>query len=541
MSGSCWLQSLYYSSLGKQNHETLLKHIKSRVGTHIAFPPTALKLATSAPTNKFILSGFIEKLKGNPKADFGLVDIYSLLLGLRLLVPHGDLDVRPEDLKLSNQRFYIENGQHPMPIYTAVRHEIPLEEEEDAGVTDSKALKERVKEKAKKEAWFQWIEMHPWEVGCEEFGAWIPTWSFGRPFNEGRNQVMDTGTALPEIRQTLLLGIWGSAFTATLSHYYKEIRPLMVGITGFSGLEELLEEKNQDLVKIHPIDPATIPNWAYGMRKLLQASCPDSVFRNDHLQLMDAGMSNNLPIYPLLRPGRDVDVVIAFDASADIKKENWLSVVDGYATQRGIKAWPIGTGWPKRSHKPEENVEALTKAEATSPSQATAKVEEARETFTESVQAQSEKFNIPKSQSDDLGTCNIWVGSKEERQSDKEPPPSKRLAWEDPDDSTFHLMKPDASITVIYFPLLPNPKVPGLDPDKTDFLSTWNFIYTPEQVDQVVALARANFQEGADATKKTIRAVYERKRKMRLEREKARRMKRMKKQLREAGDAFVGN
>ena len=184
VSGSCWLQSLYYSSVGEANHNTLLKHIKSRVGTHIAFPPTALKLATSAPTNKFILSGFIEKLKGDPNADFGLVDIYSLLLGLRFMVPHGDLDVHPEDLKLSNQRKYLDNGQNPMPIYTAVRHEIPVDEE-DKDKPDSKALKEKMKEKAKKEAWFQWVEMHPWEVGSEEFGAWIPTWSFGRPFNKG--------------------------------------------------------------------------------------------------------------------------------------------------------------------------------------------------------------------------------------------------------------------------------------------------------------------------------------------------------------------
>ena len=544
VSGSCWLQTLFYSSLGKADHQTLLRHIKSRVGTHIAFPPTALKLATSAPTNKFILSGFIEKLKGDPKADFGLVDIYSLLLGLRFMVPHGDLDVHPEDLKLSNQRSFIDHGQNPMPIYTAVRHEIPLDTHEMDEATDSQAFKEIVKEKVETEAWFQWIEMHPYEVGCEEFGAWIPTWSFGRPFNKGRNQLIDTGVALPEIRQTLLLGIWGSAFTATLSHYYKEIRPLLVGITGFSGFDELLEEKNQDLVKIHPFDPATIPNWAYGMKEALPSSCPSSISKNDHLQLMDAGMSNNLPIYPLLRQNRNVDVVIAFDASADIRKENWLSVVDGYATQRGIKTWPVGTGWPKQSAKAEDNVQDLTEAQAESPSQATTKFAEAKEEMKARAKITEEKSDSNNSTAspagtDDLATCNIWVGSKEERLSGAEPPPSKRLAWDDPEDSTFHLMKPDASIAVIYFPLLPNPKVPGVDPEKTEFLSTWNFIYTPEQVDKVVELARTNFQEGADATKRTIRAVYERKKKMREERENQNRLNRMMKKLKDHGDAFA--
>ena len=541
VSGSCWLQTLFYSSLGKQNHETLLKHIKSRIGTHIAFPPPALKLATSAPTNKFILSGFVEKLKGDPNANFGLVDIYSLLLGLRLMVPHGDLDVHSEDLKMSNQRVYFENGQNPMPIYTAVRHEIPVDEEEKKQAPTSEAVKKKAKERAKKEAWFQWIEMHPFEVGCEEFSAWIPTWSLGRPFNKGRNEVLDTGIALPEIRQSLLLGIWGSAFTATLAHYYKEIRPIVTGISGFAGLDELLEEKNQDLVKIHPIDPATIPNWAYGMREQLPSSCPESVFKNDHLQLMDAGMSNNLPIYPLLRQGRDVDVLIAFDASADIQRENWLSVVDGYAKQRGIKSWPVGTGWPKGSAKPEEDVKALTDAQAASPQQASEKLTQAKEEAGKDKAAKAAQIRSGASTESGLGTCNIWVGSKEERVNDKGPPLSKRVTWDDPDDSSFYLMQPDASITVIYFPLLPNEKVPGVDPDKTEFLSTWNFIYTPEQVDKVVELAKTNFDEGADATKRTIRAVYERKKKLRLEAENKSRLKTLKRKLRDHGDTFAGS
>lgn len=549
VSGSCWLQTIYFSSLGKQDHATVLKHLKSRIGTHLAFPPTAMKLVTSAPTNKFILSGFVEKLKGDPGADFGLVDVYGGLLAARLLVPHGDLDVQDHDLKLSNQRVYLENGEHPMPIYTAVRHEIPVDEEELEKAKDSLALKQKAKDRARKEAWFQWFEMHPWEVWCEEFGAGIPTWAFGRPFKNGQNQLLETGVALPEIRQSLLLGIWGSAFCATLSHYYKEIKPVLMGMVGFMGINELLEEKNEDLIKIHPIDPATIPNFVYGMKDQLPSTCPDSVFKSDHLQLMDAGMSNNLPIYPLLRPGRDVDIVIAFDASADIQKENWLSVVDGYAKQRGIKGWPLGAGWPTESSKPQENVQALEEATPTTPQEAAAKIAQARE------EDRQEKDRVPDSKSSpespttgdtpdaktELGKCNVWVGTKEERSSDEEPPPSKLLAWDDPNDSTFHLMKPAAGIAVVYFPLLPNSKVEGVDPDKSDYLSTWNFIYTPEQIDKVTELAQRNFEEGADITKRTVRAVYERRKKERLEREAKARKKAWKTKLREHGDSFTGS
>ena len=138
----------------------------------------------------------------------------------------------------------------------------------------------------------------------------------------------------------------------------------MKGLAGFGGIDQMIAERDEDLVKVHPIDPATIPNFALGMRDRLPASCPESIFNSSHLQLMDAGMSNNLPIYPLLRPGRDIDIIISFDASADVKTDNWLKVVDGYARQRGIKGWPIGAGWPPADESPEQMGKDLDKAQA---------------------------------------------------------------------------------------------------------------------------------------------------------------------------------
>lgn len=525
VSGSCWLQALFHSSVGKQDNETLANHLKSRLGIHIAFPPPALNLITSAPTNKFLLSGFVEKLKGDPRADFGLVDIYGLLLAARLLVPKGELGISDLDLKLSNQRAYVDGGRNPLPIYTAVRHEIPAVEGEDEAAS-AETLRERAKEKAKKEAWFQWFEFTPYEFFSEEISAGIPTWALGRTFNGGRNTLLQSGLGLPEYRVPLLFGIWGSAFCATLAHYYKEIRPALSGLAGFGGLDELLEEKNEDLIKIHPFDPATIPNYVLGMREQLPATCPESIFKSDHLQLMDAGMSNNLPIYPLLRPGREVDILVVFDASADIKKDNWLSVVDGYARQRGIKGWPIGAGWPKASSTISSRVQDLDKAQAKSPQEAEDKVAEA--------QAKEQKAKANDADSEGLDYCTTWIGSTAERTSTDEPPPSKRLH----PTSDFQLTAPDAGIAVIYFPFVANPKVPGVDPATSDFMSTWNFIYTPEDVESVIRLARANFEEGKEMTRRTVRAVYERKKKARLQREDGAKMEGWRDRLEEGGDHF---
>lgn len=152
VSGSCWLQALYHSSIGQQDFGKLIEHLKSRISTHIAFPPPVLKLLTSAPTNKYLLAGGLEKYKGYQDADFGLVDIYGLLLGARLLVPKGSLAVNHHDIKLSYQRKYVDQGQNPLPIYSAVRHELPLvNENSEQDVTF-------MKKEAQKNAWFQWFE-----------------------------------------------------------------------------------------------------------------------------------------------------------------------------------------------------------------------------------------------------------------------------------------------------------------------------------------------------------------------------------------------
>ncbi|KAF2713187.1 FabD/lysophospholipase-like protein [Pleomassaria siparia CBS 279.74] len=523
VSGSCWLQTLYYSNVTERNHGRLIRHLKNRLGVHIAYPPDALELLASAPTNKHLLGGLVEKAKGIPNADFGIVDIYGLLLAARLLVPKGALSVDEYDFKLSNQRRYTDDGSHPLPIYTAVRHEIPLAEQWNA--KDAIAAEAQ----ARKEAWFQWFEFTPYEFWCEELGAGIPTWAIGRKFENGRTVWRNNGLALPEIRVPLMMGIWGSAFCATLSHYYTEIRPVVKGLVGLGGLDAMISEREDDLVKLHPIDPAAIPNFALGMRDFLPSTCPESIFQVENFQLMDAGMSNNLPIYPLLRPGRNVDILIAFDASSDVRTDNWLKVADGYARQRGIKGWPVGAGWPRSDETMKEIQEDLDKAQADTEQQARDKIKEAQDRDEQASRREKKKAK-------GLGFCNIWVGSTEERTREGDEEPESKTVEED-----WELMKPDAGITVIYFPFLANPKVEGVDPKTSDFMSTWNFVYTPQQIDSVVHLARTNFQEGADRTKMTVRAVYERKKKLREAKEKETREQTRRFKMREgryAGDHF---
>jgi phospholipase A2 len=222
------------------------------------------------------------------------------------------------------------------------------------------------------------------------------------------------------------------------------------------------------------------------------------MYTTPHLQLMDAGMSNNLPIYPLLRPGRDVDVIVAFDASADVKTDNWIRVVDGYVRQRGIKGWPMGAGWPPPSESSLDIEKEIERAETASANETSNLVESSKT-------------------AEELGHCTVWVGTKQEREGTEEESSTtslpKRLRHDASDD--WHLTDPNAGIALVYFPFLANPKVPSVDPTQSDFMSTWNFVYTPDEIDKVVQLARANFDEGQAQTKRVIRAVWERKKKAR--------------------------
>ncbi|GAO15748.1 hypothetical protein UVI_02043240 [Ustilaginoidea virens] len=511
VSGSCWLQTLLNSSISGGDLTRLLEHLKARLNVHIAYPPVALQSLVSLPTNKFLLSGLVEKLRGDDKADFGLVDVYGLLLASRLLVPKGELGVNERDLKLSNQRDFVKYGDRPLPIYTVVRHEIPRAEGNQGQLTkeDKKLTKE--------EPWFQWYEITPYEFFCEEFGAGIPTWAMGRKFNNGSDVPPEHGFHLPEVRVPLLMGVFGSAFCATLSHYYREIKPLVLSITALASLDEFVSGRDDDLSKVHPIDPATIPNFAYQMHGKLSSMTPPSIYEREHIQLMDAGMSNNLPIYPLLRPGRNVDILIAFDASADIKTDNWLSVADGYARQRGIKGWPVGIGWPKPGESVKETVKELANAEAKSAREADRRVEQAKQdqrclkesangsTASNSTTDQ-DKLQAGDEEAGDLGYCTVWVGTTQER-SPKPPPPAKAID----ETNRWQLMEPDAGLAVVYVPFVANPKGPDISPGTTDFLSTWNFVYAPEQIDSVVSLARANYDESKEQIRSTVRAVYERK------------------------------
>lgn len=152
----------------------LAQHFTSRI-TKDFFDPETLELLTQAPTNAYLLSGAINKYASPHSDELTLVDAYGVLLSTRLYIPADESELDPKNLSLSSQKRFVHEGQMPLPIYSAVRHDLPKpksksEEKEGQEITQDEA------EEALKHSKWQWIEMSPFEVGCAEIGAFIPTW-----------------------------------------------------------------------------------------------------------------------------------------------------------------------------------------------------------------------------------------------------------------------------------------------------------------------------------------------------------------------------
>ncbi|CAG8522820.1 5512_t:CDS:2 [Paraglomus occultum] len=494
-------------TLARCSLPNLLTHLKSRLNVHPLHIPSFADVIFHKCAREIILAGLIIKhIDGSP---MNLVDVFGTFLSSRLLIPEDVERVNERWYKLSEQKKMVEDGSAPLPIYTVVRHEIKEETEEgnkdrpEGGENEKEKVKLNYEEEKKvtntevnrkgdsdddnTEDEFQWFEFTPYEIGCEDIGAWIPTWAFGRRFEGGVNVERK-----PEHNLGLLIGVFGSAFCATLAHYYNEIRACLPGGFLTDTLDKMVKEYEKNISTIHPISPACFPNFVYKMTELPPAV--SSIAEKKNICLMDSGVDNNIPFYPLLRKGRDVDVIIAIDSSNDLQTHPYFERAAGYAKKHGITGWPVGCGWPK---SPEQRNTTESAVESSFDNNDTA---QESSSLTHDIDS-ALKSDCPTETSSSpspngLGPCTVFVGSES-----SSPPPSNR------------------PITIIYFPLIPNPKVgDGFDPSVEEFCSTWNFAYEAKQVELLAELGKQNFREGEEEIRKVFRRVWERKRDERLKR-----------------------
>ncbi|KDE05219.1 hypothetical protein MVLG_04357 [Microbotryum lychnidis-dioicae p1A1 Lamole] len=545
ISGSCWAISTYYS-IGEGNIDRTLDHIKKRMQQHF-LDPTTLEWLIQPKTNQYVLSGAI--LKGASKAGtLSLVDAYGTAVASRLYVPDDpEAELSLENLKISHQRVHIDSGEHPLPIYCTIRHEIPRAAEVDKADSESKdenrtdAERKGAKEKKEElllEGRWMWFETTPHEVGCDELGAWIPTWSLGRAFENGKSV-----ERVPELSLTIMSGVFASAFCATLYSYFKEIRPVLGTLPFFDTINSFVMDRQPQLDSIHPLPPAEFPNFLKGLAGKLRPGAPQDITQLTSLGFMDAGANLNIPYVPLFR--RDVDIAIALDASAD-SQDLWFETAHQYAEARELKSWPrvdwkglfkdlkeeASSGSKEKNEKDKKasSDQAASKVDAAKLQEKEAKlanggIEHKEQEINpqrppvgsaphsmklnnegEEVRKEGEEETVdklPTSQEGEppLGKCNIWIGSTQDEDA-----PCRN------DNPTVQQVMERDGISLVYYPLTSGPELENV----SEVWSTWRFEYPEDETERLIRLARANFHSGDEQLKMLIRGVYERKKKQRL-------------------------
>jgi cytosolic phospholipase A2 len=281
LSGSTWFLSHYLmAGLPLEDYEE--QFMKAITESHL-LSTTAV---TSSLWQKFIFDQPI-----------GMIDIYGVFIA-NTFFRYLDNDLARQRLRFSALEGQLQRGDWVFPLCTAI--------ETTFG--------------------YNWFTFTPYEIGSETTDAFIPTWSFGRKFSKGKS--IDRA---PEQSVGFFMGFWGSAVSGSVYQMLKaseaELSPMFGRI-----LEESLVESGVGRQQIVPIK---IFNPFYGSNVI--------TYKNQSkLTFLDAGYAFNLPFPPVLNRKRNIDVIIAMDASVDVHQgANELKKAERYAREKHYPFPPV--------------------------------------------------------------------------------------------------------------------------------------------------------------------------------------------------------
>lgn len=276
LSGSTWAIGTWISS-GKsiqEFHDWVINNIDFNI-TEI--DDTDLDLITRTLATKY--------MSGQP---VGFFDVYGACIANDLFdfFANGD----KEQVYLSNQSTIISDGSLPMPIYPAISAESNASEQ-------------------------FWYEFTPYEVGGSWLNAYVPTWAFGRKFNNGSSV-----TNAPEQSLGTMFGTFGLAVGVTLENLFQQenIAQNIQSPLAQKILQQIMAEFGNDrAISAEYLNFVFgMPNTNYGALKIVQ--------------MVDAGIYFNLPYPPISgqRPARKADIIIFVDASEGTVGAELQSVQD---------------------------------------------------------------------------------------------------------------------------------------------------------------------------------------------------------------------
>ncbi|XP_041121014.1 cytosolic phospholipase A2 zeta-like isoform X2 [Polyodon spathula] len=257
--------------------------------------------------------------------------------------------------RLSDQKKAVACGQNPLPIYAGINVKTDLNAKEFA----------------------EWCEFTPYEAGFSKYGAFVRTEDFRSQFNKGH-----LIKRMAEPRISYLLGMWGSAFAASLDEIWKEVtgkKPEWLnnkedGVELADDIKKSSKTPSSDGLLTQVVTPSSPISYLFD--KLLNSrfsSCQShnflhglnlhSKYHTSHefmtdtdshpdtfpskltpsepvLNLVDSGLSINSAFPLVLHAAREVDLILSFDYSwgghFDV-----LKLTQQYCSERSIPFPPI--------------------------------------------------------------------------------------------------------------------------------------------------------------------------------------------------------
>lgn len=299
LSGSTWALGTWLATATKYQKATGKQLSISEFSQQFATMIDSKGLGKLSPTDIKLLSNsiLVQAVLGRPVT---LVNLYGILLANRLLANFGN---KKHQTYITEQIDLIQNGQWPIPIYTAVRGEAGLTKEQ-----------------------LNWYEFTPWEVGGAWLGIYAPTFSYGRKFDQGRSREFG-----PPQDLGFNLGTFGSAFAATVEEIYHEVG------------EKIDSDIVRKIIKKVIIKPAGQKRLTWAEAFNFTKGMNQSPIKDlKTIKLVDAGLAFNLPYPPVSgeRPERKSDILIFLDVSSPIKGAPALKESEAYARRKRLK-FPI--------------------------------------------------------------------------------------------------------------------------------------------------------------------------------------------------------
>ena len=615
VSGSCWTLAAYYT-IAKCSTDVLVAHLLAMA--HEEAHPMSLqamdRIARSSHGIYYLLGPLLRKSR-NKSMQCRIMDFYATLVLSYQFLPrplslfgtdysyNGPSSDREPSLQehsmwtkyepsegLSRKSFqwskvwkrtHIDEGLQPIPIMTGVRRVWRPHSKAEVAVVEQAPGVERAPLVG---SGYDWYEISPLELGCRNIGAWIPTWAYGRAFENG----VSTQRAPEEMLASIVgqcTGAPAGPLTAYISTMLASIPQGTVMSTLLKWVNDFVMMKQWEKRWGNPIRAADEPNPFYGRgmddvvvdmreadvtpppkavtkppeaepapadapshegahflpwdgrqtseqinaffarfpavelrpRRGSDASASTSLYEHDpetfmapiedleaqaptepprprqwrwehtrRLRLMDSGLSNNLPNHVLARDERQADVIISFDASSDVKTGAAVERIHEFGRECGIH---IQKRPPKEGEEPPAP-SPTSEHDADTASMSPSDMER---------QWQSEADHIRRAYEPLYAQRFDGWRLRKDKSTDRAP-----------------------DVHFVYCPLLPNAVQPGFDPTTAHYSTSYNLIWTADQVRALLRTAMANVEEGSRAVgviREAVREAYESRKKTRLERE----------------------